>query len=77
MWFLINTKILWIMWIITKLKLKSEILKSVFYKFFYKSLYRFFLYIKISKTLSAKYYQENKEGLQKKTSQKKHQSLSK
>ena len=34
MWFLISTKILWIIWIITKLKLKNEILKSIFDKFF-------------------------------------------
>ena len=47
------------MWIIAKVKFKSEILKSIFLKIF-------FIYIKISKTLSAKYYQENKERLQKK-----------
>ena len=39
------------------LKLKSEILKSIFDKFCYTFLY---------KTLSAKYYKENKERLQKK-----------
>ena len=47
------------MWIIAKVKFKSEILKSIFLKIF-------FIYIKIPKTLSAKYYQENKERLQKK-----------
>ena len=48
---------------ITKLKFKREILKYIFLNFFYKL---FLIYIKISKTLSAKYYQENKEKLQKK-----------
>ena len=38
-----------------------------FYKFFYELLkYIFFVYIKIPKTLSAKYYQENRKTLQKK-----------
>ena len=38
-----------------------------FYKFFYGLLkYIFFVYIKIPKTLSAKYYQENRKALQKK-----------
>ena len=50
-------------------------LKMIFFNNFLKIFS--YVYIKISKTLSAKYYQENKEGLQKKTSQKKHQSLSK
>ena len=35
----------------------------IFYDFFYVFV---FIYIKISKNLSAKYYQENKERLQKK-----------
>ena len=35
-----------------------------FQNFFY--IYIFFIYIKLSKNLSAKYYQENKERLQKK-----------
>ena len=43
-------------------KVKSDI----FYKLFYNFLYFFFIYIKISKNFSAKYYQENKERLQKK-----------
>ena len=67
MWFLINTKILWIMWIITKLKLKSEILNQFFYKFFYKFFF-IYLCIKRSKTLSAKYYQENIKKDNKKSS---------
>ena len=37
--------------------------KFTFYKFFYKF---FFIYIKLPKNLSAKFYQENKERLQKK-----------
>ena len=54
-----------------KLKFKSDFFKSsnklIFYKFFYKLfLGFFFIYIKLSKNLSAKYYQENKERLQKK-----------
>ena len=54
-------------------------LKMIFLNPFFNNFLKNFsyVYIKISKTLSAKYYQENKEGLQKKTSQKKHQSLSK
>ena len=36
---------------------ESEMLKPIFYKLFDKFLYNFFS-IKISKTLSAKYYQE-------------------
>ena len=56
------------MWIITKLKFKSDILKpfnkSFLHKFFYNSYYDiFFICIKMSKTLSAKYYQENKDRL--------------
>ena len=48
-----------------KLKFKSDIFYNFFDKFF---LYFFFLYIsiKMSKNLSAKYYQENKERFQKK-----------
>ena len=34
-----------------------------FFRIFYKFI---FIYVKMSKTLSAKYYQENKERLQKK-----------
>ena len=61
------------MCIITKLKFKSDILKSsnksIFYNFFKFFFYDFFfMYIKMSKTLSVKYYQENKERQQKKTS---------
>ena len=54
-------------------------LKMIFLNPFFNNFLKIFsyVYIKISKTLSAKYYQENKEGLQKKPSQKKHQSLSK
>ena len=47
-------------------KLKSEILKSIFGKFCYKFLYKFVHIYKKVKTLSAKYYKENKEKLQKK-----------
>ena len=43
----------------TKLKLKSDTFKFIFNFFFYNS---FFIY----KNVSAKYYQENKERLQKK-----------
>ena len=47
-----------------KLRLKNDILKSVFYMHF---LYFYiYIYIKISKHLLAKYYQENKATLQKK-----------
>ena len=50
----------------TKLKFKTGIFKSpnkfVFYKCFY---FFFFIYIKMSKTLSAKYYQENKKNYKK------------
>ena len=45
----------------------------IFYDFFYVFV---FIYIKISKNLSAKYYQENKERLQKKAC-KRYQNLSK
>ena len=59
------------MWIIKKLKFESDILKSsnkfIFYKSFYNCFYIFlFIYIKIPKVLSAKYYQENKKSLRKK-----------
>ena len=49
-----------------KLKFKSDILEFIFLIIFVInfSIYSFFKYIKISKTLSAKYYQENKERLQ-------------
>ena len=46
-----------------KLRLKNDILKSVFYIFIYIYIY---IYIKISKHFLAKYYQENKATLQKK-----------
>ena len=59
-----------------KVKLKGEIFKSsnqsIFYKFFYEIILIFFFffqiymkYIKMAQNLSAKYYQENKERLQK------------
>ena len=51
-----------------KLRLKNDILKSVFYMhflYFYIYIY-IYIYIKISKHLLAKYYQENKATLQKK-----------
>ena len=58
------------MWIITKLTFKSDILKSfnksILYKF--NNIIKFFffvIYIKMSQSLSAKYYQENKERLHK------------
>ena len=55
------------MGIITNLKFETNILKYpnkfILYKFFYNF---FFIYIKRSKNLSAEYYQENKERLQKK-----------
>ena len=63
-----------------KLKFKSDIFiscnKSIFYNFFYNF---FSIYIKISKNLSAKYYQENKERLQKKKKKgrERYQNLSK
>ena len=44
MWFLINANILWIMWVIAKLKFKSEILKSVLSIFFF-FVNKYFLYI--------------------------------
>ena len=54
-----------------KLKFKSDIFKSsykyIFYNFFVISFYKFFfIYIKMSKNLSAKHHQENNERLQKK-----------
>ena len=54
-----------------KLKFKSDILKSsnkfIFYKYFYNCFYIFlFIYIKMPKVLSAKYYQENKKKATKK-----------
>ena len=57
------------MWIIIKLKFKSNGFrssnKSTFYNFVFFLIF-IFIYIKISQNLSAKYYQENKERLQKK-----------
>ena len=49
------------MLIITKLKFKREVLNPFIYLFIYSCVF-----IKMSKKLSAKYYQENKEGMQKK-----------
>ena len=60
--FLIKSKILWIMLIITKLKFKREVLKSIYLFIIFFSC----VCIKMSKKLSAKYYQENKEGMPKK-----------
>ena len=51
-----------------ELKFKSDILKSSNKYPFYIFLYIFFIYIKMSKNLSAKYYHENKDY--KKSSQK-------
>ena len=51
----------------TKLKFKSDIFEFP-NKFFFIYIYIFIIflkYVKISKVLSAKYYQENKERLQK------------
>ena len=64
-----------------QLKFKHNIFKSSNKSIFYKSfeisfLYFIFIYIKISKNLLAKYYQENKEKLQKKACER-YQSLSK
>ena len=59
------------MQIIAKLKFKSDILKSsnksISYYFFYNFFYInfIFVYIKIPKNLSSKYYQKNKGRLQK------------
>ena len=56
------------MYIIKKLKFKSDILKSsnkFFCNFFINFFIIFFIYIKLFKILSAKYDQENKERLQK------------
>ena len=50
------------MWIATKLKLKRKILDFHFFLFFFFS----WVCIKMSKTLSAKYDQENEEKLQNK-----------
>ena len=56
------------------LKFNNDILKfsneSIFYRFFKYILlhiYILFIYIKMSKNLSAKYYQENKQRLQQKS----------
>ena len=43
-----------------------KFLNPFFYNFFFKLFFFSYLCIKISKTLSAKCYQENKERLQKK-----------
>ena len=59
-----------------KLKFKSDFLKSsnkFFYRFFF--IIFFNIHIKMSKNLSAKYYQENKERLQKKAHER-YQNLS-
>ena len=54
-----------------------KFLNPFFNKFFYKFNFFFFsTYVKISKILSAKYYIENKERLQKKAC-KRYQNLSK
>ena len=70
MWFLIMNYVNH-----NKVKFKSKILKSIFLYFF---LYVGFscVYIKMPKTLSAKYYQVNKKRLQKKACQR-YQNLSK
>ena len=67
---------------IAKLKFKSDILKSsnksILYSFFYKFSYNFcfFVYIDLSKNLSAKYYQNIKKEYRKKLA-KRYQNLSK
>ena len=53
------------MLIITKLKFKREVLNPFIYLFIYLFIFSC-VFIKMSKKLSAKYYQENKEGMQKK-----------
>ena len=58
-----------------KLKFKSYIFKSIFYNFFINTFYIFFIYIKMCKHLSAKYYSENQERLQKRALER-YQSLS-
>ena len=55
-----NTDILQIMWITTKFKSLTESI------FLINCFVIFFIYIKISKKLSRKYHQENKERPQKK-----------
>ena len=59
----------------TKLKFKSDIFFKVFIIFLY--FFFFHIYIKVSKNLSAKYYQENTERLQKKQTHERYQNLSK
>ena len=55
----------------------NVLINPFFFILFYRfSLILFFIYIKISKTLSDKYYQENTERLQKKACEK-YQNLSK
>ena len=61
MWFLISTKILWIIWIITKLKLKNEILKSIFDKFFDNFFYNSFLIFMYKKKAGERYQNLSKE----------------
>ena len=67
MWFLFSAKILWIMWIITKLKFKNEIFKSNFLKFFLIILFINFIYIYIKyiKVYQLNIIQQKKERLQK------------
>ena len=49
-----------------KLKFKSDILSLLINQFFINLFYSFFLsYIKMSKSISARYYEENKESLPK------------
>ena len=59
-----------------KLKFESDIFESLNKSIFYNSFYNFCIYIKMSKNWSAKYYQENKERLQKKAHER-YQNLSK
>ena len=49
----------------TKLKFKTGIFKSPNKFVFYKCFYNFFNIYKMSKKLSAKYYQENKKNYKK------------
>ena len=53
------------MYIMTKLKFKS-FNAIIFYSCFKKLFFNSLIYTKMSKNLSAKYYQENKEKMQKK-----------
>ena len=80
MWFLISTKVLWIMWIVANSKFGSGVLKSLIYLFCINILLNFFIYTKYMKNILSIiyyqeiYYQENKETLQKKL---RYQNLSK